>query len=551
MKKILSLLLAVIMIMACFASCTKDVEEIPPTDEELIETRIKTFLSAYNSGDMDTVLECLDAKTRNAFQAMLNLLGGLAGSAAGFNIDLSDLFSLGIATASGDFMELEISAINIIDEKKAVATTTMTLTGAGTQTIYFVMVYENNGWYISDMTDKKVGDTINNSNQVGTNVNVSEINSVYNGNATIKFKMNDKSYSGVINSKGEIIYYSETAYIDWTPVGNGAGFVTTYTGNDKNEYTLFNEDGQRTITVDGDIFDTIIGYGDGLILVYKNTSTIALEEYSYGVLDCNGNWIKPLTAGTQLPNPSSWGWEPFKHFGDGVFITYDYYGYNHHYIMYNTNTNRSYSLDECIIESNKFLNGVIYARVESTGWDDARLYSPYGSCDNSVDLPNYFALRADGTFEELSEFTDSCGNLLINTNDEYMHILDRTNNTDEVYNVFPSDMIASVQFEEDFGLILLNGADGKTYFTVIDKNCNQKFEPVSCQKAAISNGRIVYQNYDNTYEVVDTNGNIIVSKSQGYTYIDPYNNGIAVAENSNGQCYIGVDGNILTIKLPN
>lgn len=38
----------------------------------------------------------------------------------------------------------------------------MFLTGAGTQIIYFEMVYENNGWYIHDMTDRKPTDLDNN-----------------------------------------------------------------------------------------------------------------------------------------------------------------------------------------------------------------------------------------------------------------------------------------------------------------------------------------------------------------------------------------------------
>ena len=114
MKRFLALLLIMVMVSGCFASCKKYDEEtnIPLTEEEiiakrneaLITERIETFLTAYNAGDMEAVLECLDAKSRNAFQATLNLLGGLAGAATGVGIDLSDLFSLGVSTAQGDFM---------------------------------------------------------------------------------------------------------------------------------------------------------------------------------------------------------------------------------------------------------------------------------------------------------------------------------------------------------------------------------------------------------------------------------------------------------------
>ncbi len=155
MKKILVFFLVMIMALSCLVSCAKDHQDQNdvPTDEELITFRIETFLNAYNAGDMDAVLECLDAKTRNTFAAMMDLLGGLAGSQLGFDIDLRDLFSLGIAMESDDFMKLQIGDIVVTDSKNAVATTTMDLTGAGVMTIYFYMVYENDGWYIHDMTD--------------------------------------------------------------------------------------------------------------------------------------------------------------------------------------------------------------------------------------------------------------------------------------------------------------------------------------------------------------------------------------------------------------
>ena len=520
--RLLSFLLTTILLLTCLSACKKEKQ---PTNEELIENRITSFVTAYNDGDMEVVLECLDAKTRNAFQAMLNILGGLAGSAAGFNIDLSDLFSLGVSTTSGDFMELDITDITVIDGANATATTTMDLTGAGTQTIYFVMVYENEGWYIHDMTDEQVGDSINNSNQTGTNISVLEMDSVYNESATIEFKMNDKTYSGVINSKGEIIYYSEKKYINWTSIGNGAGFITTYTDDDKKIYTLFNENGHKTITVDGDVFDTIIGYGDGLILVYKNTSTITTEEH-----------------------PDAWNWDAFEYVGEGVFMSYNHYGYNDHYILYNSNTNKSYFIDSCYIYSNAFCNGVIYGK--NTGWGfHSGSISDYTNQSEYTYMPSYFALRADGTVEEVAEFTKAFDNLLINTKGQYMRVLDKTNNIEKEYTVFSSEMISSVQFDGDFGLVMLNGADGKTYFTVIDKECNQKVAPVVCSNAAISDGRIVYKNSDNIYEVIDVNGSAIVSKNQGFTYISNYSGGIAKAENSDGECYIGLDGEPLTIKL--
>ncbi len=174
LPKLIATALALIVLLSLFVACSGGQEDVPeaPTNEQQIKERIEKFSTAYNQGDMDAVLECLDAKSRNAMNAMLNLVGGIAGSLTGVDIDLRDLFSLGIYISSDDFMKLQIGKITVTDSKNAVATTTMDLTGAGVGTIYFYMVYENGGWYIHDMTDTpptgNAGSTTNNSGNSGT-----------------------------------------------------------------------------------------------------------------------------------------------------------------------------------------------------------------------------------------------------------------------------------------------------------------------------------------------------------------------------------------------
>lgn len=380
--------------------------------------------------------------------------------------------------------------------------------------------------------------------------------------------MNDKAYEGLFNSNGEIFYYYEDVEdeysVSFTSIGNGAGVVTILNWRTDTliSQTLLNENGQKIIE-SGDAFDRIIGCGDGLMLVYKNTSTIATEEHSYGVLDCNGNWVKPLTAGTELPIRElstvyfSYELSDYDYIGDGVFMAHDeaYYGYN--YILFNSNTNKSYSIDSCTIYSDRLYNGVIYGR--SNGWG-ATIYDRSNSHEYEY-LPGYFAIHADGTFEEVPEFTYAYNNLLINTKGEYMRIMDRSNNTEKEYTAFPSEMILDVQFDGDVGVVILSGADGKTYFSIIDKECNQIVEPIVCANpsvsfvsttyyVSISEDRIVYKNSDGIYEVVDVNGNTIVSADQGFTDISKFSGGMAYAEKGDGEkCVLGLDGKPITLKL--
>lgn len=149
MKRVIALVLIIVVALGCFASCG----EKDDLAQKMIIMRINSFSSAYNSGDMDKVLECLDAKSRNTYKATFNLLGGFAGNLVGFDIDLSDLFSLGISTAEGDYMDLTINGIDVEDSSNATVAATMHLNGVK-QKINFIMVYEDDGWYIHDMIER-------------------------------------------------------------------------------------------------------------------------------------------------------------------------------------------------------------------------------------------------------------------------------------------------------------------------------------------------------------------------------------------------------------
>lgn len=543
---VFSLLLTVILLLACISACGTPSESTSElTDEKLIEERISQFVTAYNNGDMETVLECLDTKARNAFQALLNVLSGLAENATGYSIDLSDLFSLGVSMVSGDIIKVEIIEIAISNSAKATVTATMNLKNTESKTAYFSMTYENDNWYIGDITDKQILGSTDNFEQLGENINVTNLENFEEGIAAIEFEMNDKSYSGYINTKAEIIYYSEDD-VKWTRIGNGAGFITTEDDDGKKSYTLFNEKGYKTITLNEDVFDAIIGYGGGMILVYKNTSTVTTEEHSYGVLDCNGNWIKQLTAGIELPNPNgAYDRRMFEYIGEGVFVSGSYYSED---IYFNTLENIVYWTDSCYFHNEQFWGGLLYGVNTGSGSNRAQIgyYSDY----SRHYLPSHFVLHPDGTFEEIPEFTDVFEHVMVNTNGEYIRIYDIANGTEKEYTAFKSELISSVTFDGDFGLIKIKGKDGKTYFTVIDKECNQKVELTACVGTTISDGRIVCEITDDVYRVMDVNGNTIISENQGFKYIGGYTDGIAVAKKDDNVCYLlDVDGNPITIKL--
>ena len=550
--RLLTLVLASILILFCFASCKKK-STTPqtqqptknPTQAELITERISIFVTAYNAGDFDTVLSCLDQRSKNALQAMINLMGSIAGSLAGFNIDLSDLFSLGVSTTSGDFMDLQIKKISILTAKDATVTTTMNLANSGEKTIYFIMVYENGGWYIKDMTDEKTGsDTIQND----ANITILDSSNFYS-RSYVKYSKDGKSYYGIVNSKGEIVHVSEE-YTDHYLLGNDSFLLIEEDGNTKS-YTLLNSNGKTSATFNSTAFDDILGYGGGLLLVYKNTSTIAKEEHSYGVLDASGNWVAPLTAGRKLPLPSGgYGLGMYEYYGNGIFVATEHGGYSNYSILFNMYTFETFKLEDCYIRSDSFVDGAIYVNNKNCYFNNSELCSPHDcSYNERVSLPGNFVFYSDGTYEAIEDFNTASGHLLINTTGQYVKIINKKDNTEKEFKNYPMSMISSVKFDGDFGVITINGVDGKTYLTVIDKDCNELIDPIVGTNAEISENRIVYKNKDNIYEVIDTNGKVIVSKDMNCEFITTYQNGYALAEIDDVRYLIGYDGQLFNLKF--
>ena len=155
MVKYRKIFVAFMVLSLCFSLLTACSYE--KSDEELIESKINKFLQAYNSGDMDGVLECLDAKTKNTVKASMNIGSALIGK-TGFGITFSDLFSLGIGTMSEeDVLTISEKTINIESDVKATVDVTLgykdKLSDMQEKAI-FTMVKEDDDWFIKNLESK-------------------------------------------------------------------------------------------------------------------------------------------------------------------------------------------------------------------------------------------------------------------------------------------------------------------------------------------------------------------------------------------------------------
>lgn len=123
------------------------------SDSEMIEDRIDTFLSAYNSGDLNAVFECFDAKTRNTYKAILGMGNSLAGM-AGFGIDIYDLWAFSVGTMSdGEMLAIDIDDIEFVDETHALVYAEMRYKSAVngySESVEISVSKEDGDWFVND-----------------------------------------------------------------------------------------------------------------------------------------------------------------------------------------------------------------------------------------------------------------------------------------------------------------------------------------------------------------------------------------------------------------
>lgn len=147
MKRIIAVTVMACMILTMLAGCQLR------SDEALIRDRMEEFRDAYNSGDMEALLDCFDRRTRNTYRSALNVGNALIGL-TGFSVGIEDLFSLGVGVmAEGDVMAFGEMEIELLSDTKAQVTVELTYQDveySDTYTATFKLVKEDNDWFIKE-----------------------------------------------------------------------------------------------------------------------------------------------------------------------------------------------------------------------------------------------------------------------------------------------------------------------------------------------------------------------------------------------------------------
>ena len=118
------------------------------SDEDKIRDRLDTFAAACNDGDIESMVECFDKKTRKYYETSIGLVEGIFGGLTGVDLPIGDMFELfGMQEMGGQVnMELIVNSIQI-NGNTAIVNITMSESG-NIETDQIKMCKEDDDWFI-------------------------------------------------------------------------------------------------------------------------------------------------------------------------------------------------------------------------------------------------------------------------------------------------------------------------------------------------------------------------------------------------------------------
>ena len=375
-----------------------------------------------------------------------------------------------------------------------------------------------------------------------TALNLTSFNKFVNGYAWVK-SSGSESYS-LIDTSGKIICTSTA--IEIHDMSNDACYVKEKVGDKDGEaiynYKIINKNGKIVASSTDGKFDEILAAGDNLFFVHKYESSIDVSRHLYGTINEKGEFVNKLREcpyGELSETYTSYiGAKAFR-VGAGVYD--DPYIYMSSIDKYIGNNAIAYGTQINIGNNLYIVNG---SGIKVEGSDT-------GYYEYDDDGYAYVVIRSDGKVEKAPAFDEIINGMLVKRDREKESVSftdPATGKTATFSKYYP--VYIDTAGKDNF-LIMIEGADGKYYYTILDKNGNMLFEPIEGTRGEIYSERAAGETYandsrlvlrtDEGYSVLDYTGKVIIPAGT-YSYIGAFNSGIAWAKNSSDQ-YVGIDVN--------
>ncbi|MBQ8230080.1 MAG: hypothetical protein IJZ32_05250 [Clostridia bacterium] len=325
-------------------------------------------------------------------------------------------------------------------------------------------------------------------------------------------------YLGFIDTTGKILY-SETLENQKTyNIGKGSGLIVT-----EETCKLINAKGEIVLTIDEKT--EIKAYGGGYAWVYQNKSTITDLEHLYGVIDYQGNWVKPLV---NLEEDDLY--DKIKHIGNGFVgeigrkdIVYPIYkGDNSIAITLNGvfsdwhaefSNGMAFIPLSCHVRFASMKNGISIT-VTKRNEDGESVTEVYENIkDNCIIYEDGRVVNIGFSVAQLDyDWAFYDGKVVTRENEQYLGITDYTQTTPITtqFTAYPASRIEDFTFNGDYGLVQIRGLDEEKYVTMIDTQGNELIEPIKGKEVddfILAPDGYAYYKQDDYYYIIDKNGN--------------------------------------------
>ncbi len=534
MKKIISVLLIVFLIVGLFSGCGSD-------EDKALKT-INSFIEAMEKSDTKKQIECLDPDLQTLIESGTNSIGNVLGidNAYGMSAAFSSLIGGAVSDSIGmkiKFKQKEITSSKIGDDKATfyiVYTITVNYDDldepvSTDAALEFKLNKKDGKWYI--LTYEAVDEGVD------TEI-LAEGRSIYNatdfsnGVAFIQYEDESGNYKTVaIDTKGETLY--ECDDISYTQYINEIMVV---------ENLIYNKKGEIIASPEKSGYDSLISDNiNGLVMAIRKEESFNGDVYKIGVLNNKGEWEHPLSEEnpivlkfkekeTQLSEHIVQGPPEDSINKNVVRISVGYFD-NLYYDVVKNECNDGY-----LCYKSEYYQGQTNGIYKYTLSGDKKLIIPNVQGDLMYD--EIFLGRPtteyDGYYEadESKQYLyDYSGNIVMDLS-QYKNI----NTTLD----FESP---DINYVNEHLLTTLENGTGGLYLALIKKDGTTAFEPIkmgsqdNCYRLD-ENGFVLesfLEDGSQTFTAYSYNGNTTVYED--ITYFGGFNDGLALVKNSGEQYY--------------
>lgn len=509
-----ALLSVVVMLLLCCVGCGW------ASTEDKVEERILAFADAYSAGKREDLSACLAMGIRGIAAQEITVISD----------DLSALFSLKCKTSWGDFSDVRITGVTVSGEN-ATATAKADVDGV-TQSLTFYLTREAGEWLVFDIgggrkkaveSTEPTQPTVLLAERYTRGIAINAADSFADGTALVTFYDNGEKRCGMIDTSGALVYsIAQTGKhpSKLTAIGGGAAVVSCYVAENERYEVMRLVGSDGTVVAEAESGTCLLACGDGLALLYRCENE---DEHRFGVIDRDGQWVQPMA---QLGDGSLTFEIDAQHYyaGSGVFALASDGGY----LFWNSETGAQFFLDNLGDIRPQFVDGAAFVHNADRA---SRITAPYPGDAEST--PSDYYLSADGSVRECDldgNFVAYTDGLLVTRQNDTLLLGDAA----AVYDSYPASMVWRVAFDGDYGLVILKGADKYLYFTLIDRDGNQCFDPIKREGSyryddcaiEYADGVVIFKNAAECYCFVDETGRVTETD---YLFLEPFADNLAAA----------------------